>query len=59
MINVDIEKCFDKINYDLLLVKSSDYMSELICESSGKFYKAGYIQIGFIVDFSSKKEGTL
>lgn len=58
VINVDIEKCFDKINHQLLLEMLDDYMDQPTVELVGKLCKAGYVEIGTIVDPSSTVEGT-
>ena len=58
VINVDIEKCFDKINHQLLLEMLDDYMDQPTVELVGKLCKAGYVEVGTIADPSFMVEGT-
>jgi group II intron reverse transcriptase/maturase len=61
VINGDIERSFnnDKIRYKLLLKKLSDFMDQPAVELVGKFCKAGYIDISFLVDPTVTLEKTL
>lgn len=58
VINVDIEKCFDKINHQLLLEMLDDYMDQPTVELVGKLCKAGYVEVGTIADPTYMIEGT-
>ena len=58
IINVDIEKCFDKINHDLLLEKLKKYMDQSSIELVAKLCKAGYVQIGSLTNPEVNDEGT-
>lgn len=58
VINVDIEKCFDKINHQLLLEMLDDYMDQPSVELVSKLCKAGYVEVGTIADPTSVVEGT-
>jgi group II intron reverse transcriptase/maturase len=57
VINVDIEKFFDKRNHQLLLDMLGDYMDQPSVELVGKLCKAGYVEVGTIADPSSTVEG--
>lgn len=57
-INIDIEKCFDKINHDLLLEYLKSYMDQPSVELIGKLCKAGFVQIGSLADPEINNEGT-
>jgi group II intron reverse transcriptase/maturase len=58
VLNVDIEKCFDKINHQLLLEMLDDYMDQPSVELVGKLCKAGYVEVGTIADPTFMVEGT-
>nr|YP_009495511.1 reverse transcriptase [Psammoneis japonica]AWQ64241.1 reverse transcriptase [Psammoneis japonica] len=58
VINVDIEKYFDKINHQLLLEILDDYMDQPTVELVAKLCKAGYVEVGTIADPTSMVEGT-
>jgi len=57
VINVDIEKCFDRINHEILLEKLSDYMDQSSVELVGKLCKAGYVEFGYLGDPFLASEG--
>jgi len=57
-INVDIEKCFDKTNHDLLLEDLKSYMDQSSVELVGKLCKAGFVQIGFLLNLEINNEET-
>jgi|JI8StandDraft_2_1071088.scaffolds.fasta_scaffold03265_6 group II intron reverse transcriptase/maturase len=58
VIKVDIEKCFDKINHQLLLEMLDEYMDQPTVELVGKLCKAGYVEVGTIADPTFTVEGT-
>jgi group II intron reverse transcriptase/maturase len=58
VINVDIEKCFDKINHEILLEKLKKFMDQSSVELIGKLCKAGYVEIGNLGDPAKVSEGT-
>lgn len=58
VINVDIEKCFDKIKHELLLKMLNDYMDQPTVELVRKLCKAGYAEVGTLADPTSTVEGT-
>lgn len=45
MINVDIEKCFDKIQHAILLDILKEYLDQATLELANKLLKAGYVEI--------------
>jgi len=50
IINVDIKKCFDRINHDLLLSKLSVFVDQPTVELVRKLLKAGYVDIHGLPD---------
>lgn len=56
VVKVDIEKCFDRINHEILLRKLSDYMDQPSVELIGKLCKAGYVEFGYLGDPSQTSE---
>lgn len=52
MINIDIEKCFDKINHEILLEKVGKYCDQPTTELLRKLLKVGYVDIHNLSDRS-------
>jgi len=50
IINVDIKKCFDKINHELLLKKLENFCDQPLVELIRKLLKAGYVDINNLND---------
>ena len=50
MIKVNFEKCFEKVNYELLLTQLKNYMDQSCVELVGKLCKAGYCDIEGLAD---------
>jgi group II intron reverse transcriptase/maturase len=55
IISVDISKCFDKINHEILLRKLEDFCDQATVELIRKLLKAGYVDIH---NFSGSSEQT-
>ena len=52
VINVDIEKCFDRINHEILLNKLSKYCDQSTLELIRKLLKVGYVDVHNLNDRS-------
>jgi group II intron reverse transcriptase/maturase len=52
IVNVDIAKCFDKINHDRLLKLLEDYCDQALVELIRKLLKVGYVDIHNLADRS-------
>lgn len=52
VINVDIEKCFDRINHEILLKKLSNYCDQSTLELIRKLLKVGYVDVHNLNDRS-------
>lgn len=52
IINVDIEKCFDRINHEILLEKLKPYCDQSMLELIRKLLKVGYVDIHNLNDRS-------
>jgi group II intron reverse transcriptase/maturase len=50
VINIDIEKCFDKINHVILLRKLENYCDQSVIELIRKLLKVGYVDIHNLAD---------
>lgn len=50
VVSIDIEKCFDKINHDILLEKLGKYCDQPTIELIRKLLKAGYVDIHNLTD---------
>lgn len=50
IISIDIEKCFDKINHDILLTKLKTYCDQPTLELIRKLLKVGYVDIHNLTD---------
>jgi retron-type reverse transcriptase len=57
-INIDIEKCFDKINHELLLEHLKNYMDQSSVELVAKLCKSGFVQIGSFANPEVNEERT-
>lgn len=51
VINIDIEKCFDKINHVILLRKLENYCDQSTIELIRKLLKVGYVDIHNLADW--------
>lgn len=59
LINIDIEKCFDKINHEILLDLLDSYCDQPTIELIRKLLKVGYVDIHNLADRSAySHEGT-
>ena len=59
LINIDIEKCFDKINHEILLNLLDKYCDQPTIELIRKLLKVGYVDIHNLADRSAySNEGT-
>jgi group II intron reverse transcriptase/maturase len=52
VINVDIEKCFDRVNHEILLKKLNTYCDQSTLELIRKLLKAGYVDVHNLNDRS-------